>query len=240
MRIKNGYHHPWGQTDDPTRERLKAAATSIDRTPHWLIKQAIFNYLEKLEGGATLTELNGLTSKDADDAGRSPCRPRAPVLPRIRRKHPAAVGAARRDHRRLPSPGAGSGADAARAGACRPPMAEATNKLAASIADNNQKAPAVVPASFKACCRSFPVVPGRRGADVPGRSAAAHSRQGHARRADPRQDQHRRLAAHLGNSPSLFVNAATWGLLLTGKLVTHSESGLTSSLSRMIGKAASR
>ena len=36
--------------DDPTRERLKAAATSIDRTPHWLIKQAIFNYLEKLEG----------------------------------------------------------------------------------------------------------------------------------------------------------------------------------------------
>ncbi len=33
--------------DDPTRERLKAAATSIDRTPHWLIKQAIFNYLEK-------------------------------------------------------------------------------------------------------------------------------------------------------------------------------------------------
>ncbi|MDP2147946.1 MAG: hypothetical protein Q8J91_14800, partial [Pseudomonas sp.] len=55
--------------DDPTRERLKAAATSIDRTPHWLIKQAIFNYLEKLEGGATLTELNGSGLKDADDAG---------------------------------------------------------------------------------------------------------------------------------------------------------------------------
>jgi RHH-type proline utilization regulon transcriptional repressor/proline dehydrogenase/delta 1-pyrroline-5-carboxylate dehydrogenase len=46
---------------------------------------------------------------------------------------------------------------------------------------------------------------------------------------------------HLGNSPSLFVNAATWGLLLTGKLVsTHNEAGLTSSLSRIIGKAASR
>ena len=30
--------------------------------------------------------------------------------------------------------------------------------------------------------------------------------------------------AHLGHSRSLFVNAATWGLLLTGKLVaTHSE-----------------
>ena len=43
---------------------------------------------------------------------------------------------------------------------------------------------------------------------------------------------------HLGNSPSLFVNAATWGLLLTGKLVsTHNEAGLTSSLTRIIGKS---
>lgn len=28
--------------DDATRERIKSAATRIDRTPHWLIKQAIF------------------------------------------------------------------------------------------------------------------------------------------------------------------------------------------------------
>ena len=42
---------------------------------------------------------------------------------------------------------------------------------------------------------------------------------------------------HLGKSPSLFVNAATWGLLLTGKLVaTHSESGLSSALARLIGR----
>src|SRR5690349_4474139 len=41
--------------------------------------------------------------------------------------------------------------------------------------------------------------------------------------------------AHLGKSPSLFVNAATWGLLLTGKLTaTHSESGLSSALGRMV------
>ncbi len=40
---------------------------------------------------------------------------------------------------------------------------------------------------------------------------------------------------HLGRSPSLFVNAATWGLLITGKLVsTHSESGLTASLGRLV------
>src|SRR5450830_1697955 len=42
---------------------------------------------------------------------------------------------------------------------------------------------------------------------------------------------------HLGESPSLFVNAATWGLLITGKLVgTNSEGGLASALTRLINK----
>jgi RHH-type proline utilization regulon transcriptional repressor/proline dehydrogenase/delta 1-pyrroline-5-carboxylate dehydrogenase len=42
---------------------------------------------------------------------------------------------------------------------------------------------------------------------------------------------------HLGESPSLFVNAATWGLLLTGKLVsTNSEHGLGAALTRLIAK----
>src|SRR5690349_11568386 len=42
---------------------------------------------------------------------------------------------------------------------------------------------------------------------------------------------------HLGESPSLFVNAATWGLLVTGKLVgTNSEQGLGSALTRLISK----
>ncbi|HEY3635424.1 MAG TPA: proline dehydrogenase family protein, partial [Caldimonas sp.] len=42
---------------------------------------------------------------------------------------------------------------------------------------------------------------------------------------------------HLGRSPSLFVNAATWALLLTGKLVaTHSEASLSSALARLVGK----
>jgi RHH-type proline utilization regulon transcriptional repressor/proline dehydrogenase/delta 1-pyrroline-5-carboxylate dehydrogenase len=42
---------------------------------------------------------------------------------------------------------------------------------------------------------------------------------------------------HVGESPSLFVNAATWGLLVTGKLVSsNSESGLGAALTRMIAK----
>jgi len=43
--------------------------------------------------------------------------------------------------------------------------------------------------------------------------------------------------AHLGKSPSLFVNAATWGLLLTGRLTsTHSERGLSTALTRLVAK----
>jgi RHH-type proline utilization regulon transcriptional repressor/proline dehydrogenase/delta 1-pyrroline-5-carboxylate dehydrogenase len=42
---------------------------------------------------------------------------------------------------------------------------------------------------------------------------------------------------HLGESPSMFVNAATWGLLVTGKLVSSSsEQGLGSAITRLIAK----
>ena len=43
--------------------------------------------------------------------------------------------------------------------------------------------------------------------------------------------------AHLGQSPSLFVNAATWGLMMTGRLTaTSSEQGLSAALTRLIAR----
>ena len=43
--------------------------------------------------------------------------------------------------------------------------------------------------------------------------------------------------SHLNHSPSLFVNAAAWGLLITGKLTTPTnEQGLGAALTRMLGK----
>jgi RHH-type proline utilization regulon transcriptional repressor/proline dehydrogenase/delta 1-pyrroline-5-carboxylate dehydrogenase len=42
---------------------------------------------------------------------------------------------------------------------------------------------------------------------------------------------------HLGRSPSLFVNAASWGLLITGRLVaTRNERGLAAALTRLLAK----
>ena len=45
-------------------------------------------------------------------------------------------------------------------------------------------------------------------------------------------------AAHLGGGKSLFVNAATWGLVVTGKLVSSvDDSGLGSALTRLVARA---
>lgn len=56
--------------DEATRDRIKSAAQRIDRTPHWLIKQAIFNYLERLESGTDIPEIPALAAAgqaEADD-----------------------------------------------------------------------------------------------------------------------------------------------------------------------------
>ena len=43
--------------------------------------------------------------------------------------------------------------------------------------------------------------------------------------------------SHIGHSPSLFVNAATWGLVVTGKLTgSVNETGLATALQRLIAK----
>ncbi len=44
--------------------------------------------------------------------------------------------------------------------------------------------------------------------------------------------------SHLGHSGSLFVNAATWGLVVTGHLVsTHDEGGLMQALARVVARS---
>ena len=47
------------KVDDLLRTRLRDAATRLERTPHWLIKQAIFAYLERIEHGQLPPELSG-------------------------------------------------------------------------------------------------------------------------------------------------------------------------------------
>jgi len=58
--------------DETSRERLKEVARKISRTPYWLIKQAIFSYLETLESGTRLPEL--ARSRSAAAKATSTCR----------------------------------------------------------------------------------------------------------------------------------------------------------------------
>jgi RHH-type proline utilization regulon transcriptional repressor/proline dehydrogenase/delta 1-pyrroline-5-carboxylate dehydrogenase len=227
--------------DDPTRERLKAAAQSIDRTPHWLIKQAIFNYLEKLEGGATLTELNGQANGHGDEAGEvqgdhshqcflefaESILPqsvlRSAITAAYRRPEPEVVPMLL-EQARLPLA-----------------MAEATNKVAASIAEKlrNQKSAGGRAGIVQGLLQEFSLSSQEGVALMCLAEALLRIPDKGTRDALIRDKiSTGNWQPHLGNSPSLFVNAATWGLLLTGKLVsTHNESGLTSSLSRIIGKS---
>ncbi|WP_095116429.1 trifunctional transcriptional regulator/proline dehydrogenase/L-glutamate gamma-semialdehyde dehydrogenase [Pseudomonas sp. Irchel 3F3] len=227
--------------DDPTRERLKAAAQSIDRTPHWLIKQAIFNYLEKLEGGATLTELNGHVGNLVDDAGEIPADHShqcflefaESILPQSVLR--AAITAA---YRRPEQEVVPMLLEQARLSA---PLAEATNKLAAGIAEKlrNQKSAGGRAGIVQGLLQEFSLSSQEGVALMCLAEALLRIPDKGTRDALIRDKiSTGNWQPHLGNSPSLFVNAATWGLLLTGKLVsTHNESGLTSSLTRIIGKS---
>ena len=227
--------------DDPTRERLKTAAQSIDRTPHWLIKQAIFNYLEKLEGGATLTELDGQAASPADDAGEVQAEHShqcflefaESILPQSVLR--AAITAAYRRPEQEMVPVL---LEQARLTAAQ---AEATSKLAARIADKlrHQKSASGRAGIVQGLLQEFSLSSQEGVALMCLAEALLRIPDKGTRDALIRDKiSTGNWQPHLGNSPSLFVNAATWGLLLTGKLVsTHNESGLTASLSRIIGKS---
>ncbi|QKL04140.1 trifunctional transcriptional regulator/proline dehydrogenase/L-glutamate gamma-semialdehyde dehydrogenase [Pseudomonas sp. NY5710] len=227
--------------DDPTRERLKAAAQSIDRTPHWLIKQAIFNYLEKLEGGATLNDLNGDSGSLADDAGEvQPDHNHQCFLEFAESILPQSVlrSAITAAYRRPEQEVVPMLLEQARLSA---PLAEATNKLAAGIAEKlrNQKSAGGRAGIVQGLLQEFSLSSQEGVALMCLAEALLRIPDKGTRDALIRDKiSTGNWQPHLGNSPSLFVNAATWGLLLTGKLVsTHNESGLTSSLTRIIGKS---
>ncbi|CAM3667701.1 Bifunctional protein PutA [Pseudomonas reidholzensis] len=227
--------------DDPTRERLKAAAQSIDRTPHWLIKQAIFNYLEKLEGGATLTELNGHASNLIEDAGdvqqdhNHQCflEFAESILPQSVLRSAITAAYRRPEQEMVPML-----LEQARLSTAQ---AEATNKLAAGIAEKlrNQKSASGRAGIVQGLLQEFSLSSQEGVALMCLAEALLRIPDKGTRDALIRDKiSTGNWQPHLGNSPSLFVNAATWGLLLTGKLVsTHNESGLTSSLTRIIGKS---
>jgi len=228
------------KVDDLLRARLKDAAQRIERTPHWLIKQAIFAYLEKIERGQLPPELSAAQisaevteMQEGGDAGdESAPHPflefaqnvqpqsvlRAAITAAYRRPEPECVpfliGQAR-----LPV------SQAADAYALATHLVEALRAkstgggvegLIHEFSLSSQEGVALM-----CLAEALLRIPDRATRDALIRDKVS--------KGDWR--------SHLGSGSSLFVNAATWGLMITGRLVaTNSEAGLSSALTRLIGR----
>jgi len=228
--------------DDATRERIKAAAATIDRTPHWLIKQAIFNYLEKLESSEGLPELAataGTASQD-EESGVPADESHQPFLDFAEQILPqsvsrAAITGAWRwaetdavpmllEQARLPQP-----------------VAENAHKLAYQLAEKlrNQKTASGRAGMVQSLLQEFSLS-SQEGVALMCLAEALLRIPDKATRDALIRDKisNGNWQSHIGRSPSLFVNAATWGLLFTGRLVsTHNEANLSHALNRIIGKS---
>jgi RHH-type transcriptional regulator, proline utilization regulon repressor / proline dehydrogenase / delta 1-pyrroline-5-carboxylate dehydrogenase len=215
------------KVDDALRTRLRDAAEKSGRTPHALIKQGLVALLERIERGEDV-------ALPEDQAGASePAAPpfqafaqsiqpqsvlRAAITAAYRRPEedcvPAILAAAA-----LPS------AAAHRAQALATRLVEGLRAkrpsggvegLIQEFALSSQEGVALM-------CLAEALL---RIPDRATRDALIRDKIGLG-------DWH----AHVGHSPSLFVNAAAWGLMITGKLVsTNSESGLSHALTRLIGR----
>ncbi|MBV4412141.1 trifunctional transcriptional regulator/proline dehydrogenase/L-glutamate gamma-semialdehyde dehydrogenase [Enterobacteriaceae bacterium YMB-R22] len=228
--------------DEATRERIKTAASRIDRTPHWLIKQAIFNYLERLENNETLPELPALLSAAANESEEfaPPTQEAAQpfldfaehILPQSVSR--AAITAA---WRRAETDAVPMLLEQARMPV---DIAERTHRLAYQLADKlrNQKSAGGRAGMVQGLLQEFSLS-SQEGVALMCLAEALLRIPDKATRDALIRDKISSgdWQAHLGRSPSLFVNAATWGLLFTGRLVsTHNETSLSRSLNRIIGK----
>ncbi|WP_421280633.1 trifunctional transcriptional regulator/proline dehydrogenase/L-glutamate gamma-semialdehyde dehydrogenase [Aeromonas taiwanensis] len=226
--------------DEATRDRLKQAAQTLDRTPHWLIKQAIFTYLEQLERGLTPPEHSGLAAAAGEEAVETLTEQGIQVFLEFAESilpqsvlRAAITGAYRRpeteavpmllEQARLPKE-----------------KADATQKLAMSIAEKlrNQKSASGRQGLVQGLLQEFSLS-SQEGVALMCLAEALLRIPDKATRDALIRDKISggNWSQHLGQSTSLFVNAASWGLLITGKLVaTHNEAGLNSSLKGLIGK----
>ena len=221
------------KVDEVFRSRLKAAAESLGRSPHWFIKQAVLTAIEKVEGGLVPgrmlsagelgTALDGPAHLDgatevftsavtvqpflafAQSVAPQSVR-RAAITAAYRRPEPECVplliGQARQ-----PGPVTAKAGELARklVTALRARgVGGGVEGLLQEFSLSSQEGVALM-----CLAEALLRIPDRATRDALIRDKIS---QGD-------------WQAHVGHSPSLFVNAAAWGLLLTGKLVSTSGVG---------------
>ncbi|HVJ31490.1 MAG TPA: trifunctional transcriptional regulator/proline dehydrogenase/L-glutamate gamma-semialdehyde dehydrogenase [Terriglobia bacterium] len=220
--------------DDNLRARLKAAADRQGKSSHWLIKQAIVTVLERLERGEDIAggdDRHGVEIEDG--AGASELA--QPFLEFAQTVQPQTVLRAKiTSAYRRPEP------------ECLPYLVSEAS-LPRPIIEAARKQARILVEALRAKGQ-------RGGVESLIQEYALSSQEGVALMCLAEAllripDKATRDAlirdkisegnwqSHVGRSPSLFVNAATWGLVVTGRLTsTTSESGLSAALTRLIGR----
>jgi RHH-type proline utilization regulon transcriptional repressor/proline dehydrogenase/delta 1-pyrroline-5-carboxylate dehydrogenase len=221
--------------DDNLRARLKAAAERQGKSAHWLIKQSIVSTLERLERGEDISGADDRQGLDVVDGAGGTSEPSQPFLEFAQNVQPQTVLRAKiTSVYRRPEP------------ECLPYLVSEASLPRQVIEAARRQARQLVEALR---------AKGQRGG-VEGliQEYALSSQEGVALMCLAEAllripDKATRDAlirdkisegnweSHVGRSPSLFVNAATWGLVVTGRLTsTTSESGLSAALTRIIGR----
>ncbi len=220
--------------DDQVHARLKVAAERQGQTTHWLVRQLVLAGLERLERGEPLPAPDASANHEPAEPGEEPATP-LPFLHLAQDVQPQTVlRAAITATYRRPEP------------ECLPALVTQATLPAAAMQAVNRHAQDLVQALRAKRTRGLVetllqeyALSSQEGValmclaeallripDTATRDALIRDKIGHA-------DWH----SHLGGSRSVFVHAATWGLLLTGRLsATTSEASLSSALTRLIAR----
>ncbi len=221
--------------DQPTRDRLKRVAHAAERTPHWLIKSALLEYLDSAERaleegravplpGSFFEEVEAAAPEDVQHEPfvefAHEVQPqsvlRAAITAAYRRPEPECLPLLIEQARLTPQQReqARSLARKLTEGLRHQRKQGAVEALIQEFSLSSQEGVALM-------CLAEALL---RIPDTATRDSLIRDKIG---RGDWR--------AHIGHSRSLFVNAASWGLMIGGKLVsTLSERGLAGALDRLL------
>ncbi|MBP6019978.1 MAG: trifunctional transcriptional regulator/proline dehydrogenase/L-glutamate gamma-semialdehyde dehydrogenase [Burkholderiaceae bacterium] len=223
------------KVDEALRDRLRAAATKLGCTPHWLHKQAVIAYIDAIERGQLPAEIAYLSVSDTDsgddEASSTDSYPpfyefaqdvqpqsvlRSAITAAYRRPETECVPALMElAHTAQPQQVHGL-AQRLVQGLRSKGKSGGVEGLVQEFSLSSQEGVALM-----CLAEALLRIPDRATRDALIRDKISHG--------DWR--------SHMGGSSSLFVNAATWGLMLTGKLVSvNSEQSLSKALTRLIGK----
>ena len=220
---------------DNLRARLKSGAERVGRTPHFLVKQALLATLERIERGEDFLGEEAEAAPEPEPAPASPDRSPRPFLHFAQSVQPQSVLRARITAAyRRPEP------------ECVPLLISQARMSPAERERTRELALHLVgalrakgrPGGAEGLLDEYSLS-SQEGvalmclAEALLRIPDAATRDALIRDKIAAGD----WQAHVGHSPSMFVNAATWGLVLTGKLTTtSSETGLSSAVTRLIGR----